>query len=91
MAMDVRSNTRLTHSSLLTSLSLPPQQWVRVPRVLWDYTSPQVLVMEYVPGIKINRKKELVKQGIDEKQIARLAVESYLIQILRHGFFHAGE
>ena len=89
--MDVRSNTRLTHSSLLTSLSLPPQQWVRVPRVLWDYTSPQVLVMEYVPGIKINRKKELVKQGIDEKQIARLAVESYLIQILRHGFFHAGE
>jgi len=64
-------------------------EWVRVPRVLWDYTSPQVLVMEYVPGIKINRKKELVKQGIDEKQIARLAVESYLIQILRHGFFHA--
>lgn len=66
-----------------TIASSPCAQWVTVPRVLWEYTTPQVMVMEYKPGIKINRKKELVKEGIDEKQIARLAVESYLIQILR--------
>ena len=28
-------------------------------------------------------------QGLDRKRLARLAVESYLQQILRHGFFHA--
>ncbi len=29
------------------------------------------------------------RQGLDRKKLARLAVESYLQQILRHGFFHA--
>lgn len=24
--------------------------WVRVPRVFWEYTSPEVLVLEYMPG-----------------------------------------
>jgi len=64
-------------------------EWVTVPRVVWEHTSPQVMVMEYMPGIKINRKRDLVKAGLDEKAIAKSAVESYLIQILRHGFFHA--
>ncbi|GFH23632.1 ABC-1-like kinase, partial [Haematococcus lacustris] len=27
--------------------------------------------------------------GLDRKRLARLSVESYLQQILRHGFFHA--
>ena len=64
-------------------------EWVKVPEVKWDYTSEKLLVMEYTPGIKINRKAELVAAGVDEKRIARLTVESYLLQILQHGFFHA--
>ncbi|CAG9466104.1 unnamed protein product [Pedinophyceae sp. YPF-701] len=63
--------------------------WVKVPKILWDYTTPQTMVMEYMPGIKINRGDELVRAGVDKDRIARLAVESYLMQILRHGFFHA--
>ena len=29
--------------------------WVKVPRVLWDYSASTVLTMEYTPGVKINR------------------------------------
>lgn len=63
--------------------------YVKVPSIFWDYTTPQVLTMEYVPGIKINKIKALDQLGIDRKRLGRYAVESYLEQILSHGFFHA--
>ncbi|CAN6252048.1 unnamed protein product [Urochloa humidicola] len=63
--------------------------YVKVPQIYWEYTTPQVLTMEYVPGIKINRIKQLDKLGVDRKRLGRYAVESYLEQILSHGFFHA--
>ena len=35
--------------------------WVKVPRVLWEYTTSQVLTMEYTPGVKINRSESLLR------------------------------
>lgn len=63
--------------------------YVKVPTIYWEYTTPQVLTMEYVPGIKINRIQALDQLGVDRKRLGRYAVESYLEQILSHGFFHA--
>ncbi|KAF6149307.1 hypothetical protein GIB67_026163 [Kingdonia uniflora] len=63
--------------------------YVKVPRIYFEYTTPQVLTMEYVPGIKINRIKALDQLGVDRQRLGRYAVESYLEQILSHGFFHA--
>ncbi|KAF5203692.1 Abc-1 domain-containing protein [Thalictrum thalictroides] len=63
--------------------------YVKVPTIVWEYTTPQVLTMEYVPGIKINRIKALDQLGVDRQRLGRYAVESYLEQILSHGFFHA--
>ncbi|KAM3241841.1 hypothetical protein ACQJBY_054523 [Aegilops geniculata] len=63
--------------------------YVKVPEIYWEYTTPQVLTMEYVPGIKINRIQQIDKLGLDRKRLGRYAVESYLEQILSHGFFHA--
>ncbi|EYU31071.1 hypothetical protein MIMGU_mgv1a003362mg [Erythranthe guttata] len=63
--------------------------YVKVPTIDWEYTTPQVLTMEYVPGIKMNRIKALDQLGMDRKKLGRYAVESYLEQILSHGFFHA--
>ncbi|OIW18203.1 hypothetical protein TanjilG_31323 [Lupinus angustifolius] len=63
--------------------------YVKVPTILWDYTTPQILTMEYVPGIKINKIQALDQLGVDRTRLSRYAVESYLEQILSHGFFHA--
>ncbi|XVF61745.1 hypothetical protein PTKIN_Ptkin08bG0155100 [Pterospermum kingtungense] len=63
--------------------------YVKVPTIYWEYTTPQVLTMEYVPGIKINKIQALDQLGVDRKRLGRYAVESYLEQILSHGFFHA--
>lgn len=62
--------------------------WVKVPRVYWDFTSTRVLTMEYVPGIKINDYDAIEKAGLDRQILAQRSAESYLTQLLRHGYFH---
>ena len=62
---------------------------VIVPRIHWRYTSSALLTMEYLPGIKINNLEAITEAGLDRKAIAQLGVESYLRQVLHHGFFHA--
>jgi hypothetical protein len=61
-----------------------------VPKVYWQYSSAEVLVLEYAPGVKINDGASIDRMGLDRQRLARLAVESYLQQILTHGFFHVG-
>ena len=63
--------------------------WIKVPIVLWERTSSEVLTMEYCPGIKVNRAAELDAAGADRLLLAKRLVESYLQQLLTHGFFHA--
>ncbi|MBE9168116.1 AarF/ABC1/UbiB kinase family protein [Pleurocapsales cyanobacterium LEGE 06147] len=65
------------------------EDWVRVPRVYWRYASPQVLTLEYVPGIKISRYEALEAAGLDRKLLAKLGAKAYLHQLLNDGFFHA--
>ncbi|PUZ70025.1 hypothetical protein GQ55_2G188300 [Panicum hallii var. hallii] len=64
-------------------------KWIRVPLIMWDYTTEKVLTLEYVPGIKINNLGVLDSRGYSRSLIASRAIESYLIQILKTGFFHA--
>lgn len=63
--------------------------WVKVPEIYTEYLSPEVIVMEYVPGVKINNGEAIDEMGLDREKLARYAVESYLQQLLRHGLFHA--
>lgn len=59
-----------------------------VPKVLWEYSTIHVLVLEFVEGIKINQFEEMRSKGIDLKAVASLLAESYMLQILEHRFFH---
>lgn len=63
--------------------------WIKVPRIFWDFTKRRTLCMEYAPATKINDVEAIKAMGIDPDRMARLAVEAYLQQVLRFGFFHA--
>ncbi|CAI9109271.1 OLC1v1009063C1 [Oldenlandia corymbosa var. corymbosa] len=81
--------TKEAANAELFASNFKEMDYVKVPKIFWEYTTPQILTMEYVPGIKINRIKALDELGVDRKRLGRYAVESYLEQILSHGFFHA--
>lgn len=63
--------------------------WTRVPRVYWRYTSPRVLTLEYLPGIKISHYDAIEAAGLERKELAKLGAQAYLQQLLNDGFFHA--
>ena len=65
------------------------EEWVQVPRVYWRYTSPRVLTLQYLPGIKISHYESLEAAGLDRGRLARLGAQAYLHQLLNDGFFHA--
>lgn len=61
---------------------------IHVPTVYSHYTSPKVLTMEFVQGVKINQVERIRAAGIDCAQLAELFVKSMVKQLLIDGFFH---
>ena len=64
-------------------------EWIKVPKIYTQYSKKRTMCMEYSPATKINDVEAIKKMGIDPDRMARLAVEAYLLQVLRFGFFHA--
>jgi ubiquinone biosynthesis protein len=60
-----------------------------VPKIYWDYTRPNVMVMERIAGIPISNVAALKDAGVDMKQLAHNGVEIFFTQAFRDGFFHA--
>lgn len=62
---------------------------LQIPEMIWDYCRSDVIVMERVYGIPINRFDRLREAGIDFKQLSREGVEIFFTQVFRDGYFHA--
>lgn len=60
-----------------------------IPRVYFDYTRPEVMVMERVSGIPIGDVAQLRRAGVDLKLLAERGVEIFFTQVLRDSLFHA--
>ena len=62
------------------------ESWIVTPRVYTPASSKKLLVMEWVPGTKIS---ELPPGRDDRTQVCDALVQSYVKQVVDHGFFHA--
>ncbi len=60
-----------------------------VPEVYWDLCRPDVMVMERIHGIIVNRIEELRARGTNIPKLAENGVEIFFTQVFRHNFFHA--
>jgi ubiquinone biosynthesis protein len=61
---------------------------VHSPKVYREFTTPRVLTMEFIKGVKINDLQKLEAAGLDRKILAKRLAISYFKQIYRYGFFH---
>ena len=62
---------------------------VLIPEMVWDYCSPEVIVMERMRGIPISQIARLRAAGVDIPKLARDGVTLFFTQVFRDGFFHA--
>lgn len=62
---------------------------VYVPKVYWEFTTKRVLTVEWITGIPICNKDDLIKSGIDIDVVIKNLSISFFNQAFRSGFFHA--
>lgn len=62
---------------------------VHIPLVYWACTTPRVLTLERVDGVKINDVLALERAGLSRPKIARNLSNAIFRQVLQDGFFHA--
>lgn len=62
---------------------------VHIPRVYWDYTNRDALVLERVSGIPIDDVNALHEAGVNMQRLAERGVELFYTQVFRDNFFHA--
>jgi ubiquinone biosynthesis protein len=62
---------------------------VYIPKIYFEYTSEEVLVMEKVQGIKVDDVSKLQKMNVNLKKLAENGVHLFFTQVFRDRFFHA--
>ena len=62
---------------------------VRFPAICWPLTTPAVLTMEFLDGVKVTALGTPEAPDLDAGIVARRGADAVLKQILVHGLFHA--
>lgn len=61
-------------------------KWVRVPKVYKELSTKNTIVMEYVESQKF---ADITDPDVNKKKICEAIINSYVIQTMEKGFFHA--
>lgn len=60
-----------------------------IPKIYWEYTRKNVMVMERIDGITVTDIPTLKSHHIDMQVLAERGVEIFFTQVFEHNFFHA--
>jgi len=71
------------------SLNFKNNKETYVPIVYDEFSNNNVLCMEFIDGIKVTDKTELLLHNIDPVKISEVGLRLFVSQILDYGFFHA--
>ena len=61
---------------------------IRFPKIYWEYSSLQVLVMEFIEGVRIDDPEGITAMGLDPHEIGVRGFGAYMKMIFEDGFFH---
>ena len=62
---------------------------IYVPKVYTEYTTKNLLVEEFIKGIKVRKVETLIANGYDTVRLAQKGMKLVFEQIFMNGFFHA--
>ena len=62
---------------------------IYVPRIYSEYTTPKMLVEEFITGTKVSELETLLASGCDTVAVAQKGMKLVFEQLFIHGFFHA--
>jgi len=69
--------------------NLAAVEGVRIPRVLWDYTTIEAMVTERIHGIPIDERERIAAAGHDTLKLCERAAALFFHMVFVDGYFHA--
>jgi predicted unusual protein kinase regulating ubiquinone biosynthesis (AarF/ABC1/UbiB family) len=63
--------------------------FVQIPKVYSKLTSKNIIIMEYLPGVKINNIEKLQNYDIDTVKLSKSLMGSFIKMILVNGYLHS--
>ena len=60
----------------------------KVPKIYWEFTTKNMLVLEFVEGIRIDDLEALNSSKHNINRITEIGTEVFFLQVFRDGFFH---
>jgi len=63
-------------------------EWVRVPKVYREVSTPRLLTMEFIESFKLTDIKRIEKLGLDRKLLSKRVADAFLRQIIETSYFH---
>ncbi|KAK5650103.1 hypothetical protein RI129_001132 [Pyrocoelia pectoralis] len=64
-------------------------EWLKVPKIRWDLTTPRVLTMEYLEGGQVNDLNYIKDNGINPYEVTEKLGKLYSEMIFMNGFVHS--
>jgi len=61
----------------------------RVPQIYWNFTSENVMTLDWVEGVSIRETEKLKERNLNTEKIAEDIIQNFLRHAVRDGFFHA--
>ncbi|MFA4877589.1 MAG: AarF/ABC1/UbiB kinase family protein [Methanoregula sp.] len=61
---------------------------IHFPKIYWEFTTPFVMVMEFVEGVRIDNPDAISEMGFVPHDIGVRGFHAYLKMIFEDGFFH---
>lgn len=62
---------------------------LKIPKPYPEYCSERILTLEWLSGVKISEREELLQEDLEPGRIANLIGQLYLYQILELGIYHS--
>ena len=69
--------------------NLSDEEKVIIPNVYSDKSTSKVLILQYIPGVKVTDTKKLDQMGIDKSKLVIRVHKLFFKMLLRHDLFHA--
>eukprot|EP00804_Cyclotella_cryptica_P025063 CCRYP_016551-RB/>CCRYP_016551-RB protein AED:0.07 eAED:0.07 QI:73/0.25/0.4/1/0.25/0.4/5/0/720 len=62
--------------------------WVRVPEVFREVSTPRVLTMQFLESFKLTDLEKIDRLGLNRELLAKRTADAFLRQIVETGYFH---
>ncbi|NDJ57488.1 AarF/ABC1/UbiB kinase family protein [Enterobacteriaceae bacterium 4M9] len=81
--------TQEAHNCELVAQNFADQPQVKIPKIYWQWTTPHLLVQEFLPGVTPESPQQLAAEGFDGPTLAREGAKAFMQMVLEHCLYHA--